>query len=525
MKNGGGIMSLKPKFSQADWDKLSETTKADIELALSKGLDGVGMFVQNPTEKSVSGLVQVGQSLSNPTTIGRIQTSQNWIKTATNGKINSTIAPYSSEGYSSLAVSIVQNDGTKIAVPVKRNLTEQNCSFPKSSSRYAKIVEKIEKTFGVKVVENYANSSSYQLKNGFFKKEISLNCNNVVISDFDRFAMIFNCIAKLVVEEKLKSFDNASYLSLNNSDKQSFKSSVEKLVTLGLARATILEDTPSNASMKLDDALKFEFFQTLSFLAGKRNDVAKSISNLSEVAISEICEKLEYNKDSISSNLITLGCSYQELPKTVFEAIYNAANLQELAIEVQVEKIEENEKTAKEESKKSAEVVKEKVKLSFAMTPLLQRNILALEGKLKTAIVKKESLEEFFEDTSENIVVFALNKKLEDAKKTGKGQKKFETATEKSSEIAQEFSTRLNSMLKKTYEHAKEKAEKGELETRSPQKLFRDANNNEGENKSAFAIAKKTFKETVDDVVKETRKQEKKARKTKKSSEDLTNVL
>lgn len=514
MKNGGGIMSLKPKFSQADWDKLSEITKEDVELALSKGLDSIGIFVQNPTEKSVSGLVQVGQSVSNPTTIGRIQTSQNWIKTATNGKVNATIMPYSSDGYSSLAVNLVQNDETKIDVPLKRNLTEQNCSFPKSSSRYAKIVEKIEKTFGVKIVETFANSSSYQLKSGLLKKEISLNCNNVVISDFDRFAMIFNCIAKLVVDEKLKSFDDASYLSLNSNDKQNFKSSAEKLVTLGLSRATILEDTPSSASLKLDDALKFEFFQTLSLLAGKRNDVAKSISNLSEIAISEICEKLGYNKDSIASNLITLGFSYQESPKTVFEAIFNAANLQELAIEVKDEKAE-----------KTSEVAKEKVKLSFAMTPLLQRNILALEGKLKAAIVKKESLDGFFEDSSENIVVFALNKKLEEAKKTEKSQKKFETAAEKSSEIAQEFSTRLNSMLKKTYKYAEEKANKGELETRSPQKLFREANNNEGENKSALAIAKNTFKETVNDVVKETRKQEKNARKAKKSSEDLTNVF
>lgn len=517
-------MSLKPKFSQTDWDRLSEATKADIELALSQTLDNIGLFVENPSEKSVNGLVQVGQSLSNPTSIGRIQTAQNWVKTATNGKVNSTMMPYSTDGFSSLAVSSVQNDGTKISVPVKRNLTEQNCSFPKSASRYTKIVEKFEKTFGIKVVEKLASgSSSYQLekvKDGAFKKVngVVMNCNNIVISDFDRFAIIFNCIAKLVVDEKLKAFDDASYLSLNNSDKQNFRSAAEKLVTLGIARATILEDVPSTASIKLDDALKFEFFQTLALLSGKRNDVAKSISSLSELAISDICEKLGYNKDSIANNLKALNFTYQGSPKSVFEAVYKAAGLQELAVEVKDEKLEKDEKTPEEESLSKTKTA---VKATFAMTALLQRNILAYKGKLEASIVDKGSLETFFEDDSENIVVFALNKKLQEAKNAGKGHRKYETANEKSSEIAQEFSTRLNSMLKKTYEFAKGKAEKGELETRSPQKLFREANNNEGENKSALAIAKKTFKETVDDVVKQTRKQEKAAKKAKKQPDEF----
>lgn len=71
--------------------------------------------------------------------------------------------------------------------------------------------------------------------------------------------MILNCLTKQAVENEVKSFNNPSYIALNDKDKESFKIATEKLATLGLARATILDDNNPAPAKALDDALKFDF--------------------------------------------------------------------------------------------------------------------------------------------------------------------------------------------------------------------------------------------------------------------------
>lgn len=508
-------MSFKHNFTQNDWDNLTQTTKDDINFALNQELDSVGNFVFNKNEKSVNALIQMAQSLTNPKTIGAIQTKQEWATTARNGKILESIKPYSNAGYSSLAVTLPLWDASKILVPVKRNYSEQNCSLPLSASRYQKFVEKIQTTFGLKVVENsnYSSLTSYgieKVKEGAFKKvdAIVLNCNRAVTTDYDRFAMIFNCLAKQSVESEIKSFDNASYLALNDKDKENFKIVTEKLATLGLARATILDDRSTAPAKTFDDALKFDFFHTLTLLDGKRNNVVKAISLLTENVVESICNKLGYTKEAIVDNLKNLGYKYAQEPKNAFEAIFMAGNLEAIATEVQ-----ENE---------TKSIVKQKAidcisKAAKTISPLLQKNIIAFKGKLEAAIINKKDYDKFFESDSPDVITFVLNEKLEKAKQTGKGQKKFQTAANKSTEIAQEFSVRVNAMLRKTNELAKEKSAKGQLETTSIPKLFKEANNDENSNKTPRAIAKTTFKETINDVVKKANDEKKAARKTKKS--------
>lgn len=59
-------MSFKHNFTQNDWDNLTQTTKDDINFALSQELDSIGNFVFNKSEKSVNALIQMAQSLTNP---------------------------------------------------------------------------------------------------------------------------------------------------------------------------------------------------------------------------------------------------------------------------------------------------------------------------------------------------------------------------------------------------------------------------------------------------------------------------
>ncbi len=523
MKYGGKNMSLKHNLTQSKWESLSEQTRLDIEYALGQELDNIGIFVENKSEKSVSELVQMGQSMSNPTSIGTIQSKEQWELTARNGNKFNNLKPYSENGFSSLIVNQFQVNPSVLSIPLKRNLTEQNCSFPKNASRFPKFVDSISHVFGIKVVENAAQISSYEIgkvKESAFKKSdaIILNCNKLTTSDYDRFAAIFNCIAKIGVGEKLKTFDDPSYLALNDEDKNNFKFTAEKLVTLGLARATILSDELDQKQViKLDDALKFEFFKTLALLSGKRNNVAKSISNLAEQSIVFVCEKLGYEKNSISKYLKSLNFTYKEEPSSLFDAIYKAGNFE--AIATRVENAKDEETTVSKAETQSS--VKAAVKASFALTMLLQRNILAYEGKLKASIANKKSYEEFFESESSNIIEFVLNKKVEKATAEGRSTKNLKTAANKSNEISQEFAIRVNAMLKNTFEFAKEKAANGNLETRSVPKLFRMANNQEGENKSPTSIAKATFNEVVKDVVKRTKQQEKAAKKAKKQPDEF----
>lgn len=517
-------MSFKHNFTQNDWDNLTQTTKDDINFALSQELDSIGNFVFNKSEKSVNALIQMAQSLTNPKTIGAIQTKQEWATTARNGKVMESIKPYSNAGYSSLAVTLPMWDASKLLVPVKRNYSEQNCSLPLSASRYKKFVEKVQPTFGLKVIENssYSSSTTYgieKVKESAFKKAdaIVLNCNNAVTTDYDRFAMIFNCLAKQAVENEVKSFDNASFIALNDKDKESFKIATEKLATLGLARATILDDNSSAPAKTFDDALKFDFFHTLTLLDGKRNDVVKSISALTKTVVESICNKLGYTKEAIVANLKNLGYKYAQEPKSVFEAIFMAGNLEAIATEVQ-----ENE-TTNIAKQKALDCV---AKAAKSASPSLTKKIIAYKGTLDAAIIDKKDYDKFFESDSQDVITFVLGEKLEKAKQTGRGQKKYQTAVEKSPEIAQEFSVRVKAMLRKTDELAKSKSEKGELETTSVPKLFKEANNEENSNKTPRAIARETFKETVNDVVKKANDEKKAERKTKKQtaqSEEMGN--
>ena len=145
---------------------------------------------------------------------------------------------------------------------------------------------------------------------------------------------------------------------------------------------------------------------------------------------------------------------------------------------------------------------------------------------MDAAIIDKKDYDKFFESDSQDIITFVLSEKLEKAKQTGRGQKKYQTAVEKSPEIAQEFSVRVKAMLGKTFELAKSKSEKGELKTTSVPKLFKEANNEENSNKTPHTIARETFKETVNDVVKKAndeKKAERKAKKQTAQSEEMGN--
>lgn len=520
-------MSFKHNFTQNDWDNLTQTTKDDINFALSQELDSIGNFVFNKSEKSVNALIQMAQSLTNPKTIGAIQTKQEWATTARNGKVMESIKPYSNAGYSSLAVTLPWWDASKLLIPVKRNYSEQNCSLPLSASRYKKFVEKIQPTFGLKVVENssYSSPTTYgieKVKEAAFKKAdaIVLNCNNAVTTDYDRFAMILNCLAKQAVENEVKSFNNPSYIALNDKDKENFKIATEKLATLGLARATILDDNNPAPAKALDDALKFDFFHTLTLLDGKRNDIVKSISTLTETVVESICNKLGYTKEAIVGNLKNLGYKYAQEPKSVFEAIFMAGNLEAIATEVQ-----ENE-TTKVAKQKALDCVAKAAKAAKSASPSLTKKIIAYKGTLDAAIIDKKDYDKFFESDSQDVITFVLGEKLEKAKQTGRGQKKYQTAVEKSPEIAQEFSVRVKAMLGKTFELAKSKSEKGELKTTSVPKLFKEANNEENSNKTPHTIARETFKETVNDVVKKAndeKKAERKAKKQTAQSEEMGN--
>lgn len=406
-----------------NWENLTPETKKEIMAAFAKKLDAVGQFVSINAEnkKSVLEIIQTAQSLANPKTVGLVASAEAWKKYADNryGYIIDNILPYSNAGYSCYAVRASYPAAKNILLPPVLNFVPgtQICNHnEKTTPRFTKFVENVQSKLNIKieVVPSLSKISvPYSVKKSMFKQTTITLFNDGSLNDFTAAAIISNLIAHIFVEENFKSFEskNSSLVkALTPTELTYFKTITEKLVTLGLVRATDLQNP--EIAFKLDEALKLDFFSSLTLLSGKRYGTALKITEFAKEVIENVSQKLNYSQDKVVSNMKNMGFEYNKESTNIFEAIYLPNNLKK-AFEIDLEKL-----IAEETAAEVAEEAKNKVKHVLG-TAALNININKIKAKLRRVLpglitenLLGKDAERYFENDgdfdNESIISFVL---------------------------------------------------------------------------------------------------------------------
>ena len=365
----------------------SEQTKKDILKAKEHKLDSLGEFYFNKDEKSVAELIQFAQSLSYDP--GVLHTAEEWKELTDNryGYPMDNIAPYCDDGsITGYALKPNNLNFKKFIFPQTLNYIPGTpiCNKNEKSPRKDKILTMLGNKFNInfQFLPTLSNKTEpYKVSHKPFTNKTNLTFfNNGSLNDFVVIAV--SCY--VAVE---KSFNSINKKNIFNEVEQAC---IIKLATIGLIRSLNLENP--EVAFNLDEALKLDFFTTLSMLNGKRHDVVSNITHGTKTLLNNIIDYLKLDNEKIKENLNSIGLVSNNSNVNVLSSdiIFNVNNFEKFS------KKHFNIKTNEKDNKKITEL-KTKTKALKSADKIKKELETFIPHYVKNLLLTNNNKEAFYE--------------------------------------------------------------------------------------------------------------------------------
>lgn len=326
-------MSLTDVNQLQNWKSLSEATQNVLTLSQKSGLDSVGLFMAkqfNPNE-----LLSIFQTLADPKLAGPVLSTTNWdsknlyrVK-----KIADNVAPYDNSGrYNCYPLISTSASYDRIQFPLVTNYLDSNIyngatKCPKYEKLLKIFTEKLKKPV---VFLPLSTNGQFVREKKTYEIFSKLNYgSNFELNEFDKIVLLASITADELTNDYIANHSKAfkkETASFNKNEQNYINTITKDLLTLAIVRTIDLGNP--NIAYKIDEALKLQISNDLALMAGAGSEITKYIAHLTENAVVDITEKLDFSLERIKKNMLDMGFKYPREPKNVLETIFNVGNLE-----------------------------------------------------------------------------------------------------------------------------------------------------------------------------------------------------